>query len=513
MSLIESSVVTTVADIGSELPTGSLGKNEVGYPLSGDNTLCEVVKSDVMREGALITTPLVNNNPLGKLGLQESPLMSVQDVTDRLEDLKHEPSTVHPTPSRNVAVMSSLTDLSLKWADLVEVGNDARVKGVQDSLVMARARGFSRSTDATNVDIASSSDGGGLGISDSADCPSIIGDCLAGAIPNRGPVIEREQTPLEGNRGGMQGRRGGANPSFRGGRGGRGNVWVNRSQNVTGARSWANVASTPVHSEVKLHFVQPSFSSDSILIDLPVPSVFPIWESCLVGYFIDRSLSFTCIKNNAFNMWKNLGLEEVRMNEEGFIFFIFDHIDSCKKVIDGGPWYVGGILLILKQWHRMMKLTKEALTEIPVWVKFYNVPMEFWSTDGLSRIASAIGVPRFMDQLTSFGTRVSFARVCVDIKAESPLPDSFFIQCEGIKVEIRVEYQGVSVSCSHCGVFGHETKACVSAQVSHLIELQKATETNLGEDEGWKTMKDKGKRKAGENLTPVVATQSEVNEN
>ncbi|XP_028058653.1 uncharacterized protein LOC114262494 [Camellia sinensis] len=201
------------------------------------------------------------------------------------------------------------------------------------------------------------------------------------------------------------------------------------------------------------------------------------------------------------------------MNEEGFMFFIFDHIDSCKKVIDRGPWYVGGILLILKQWHRMMKLTKEALTEIPVWVKFYNVPMEFWSTDGLSRIASAIGVPRFMDQLTSFGTRVSFARVCVDIKAESPLPDSFFIQCEGVKVEIRVEYQGVPVSCSHCGVFGHETKACVSAQVSHLIELQKATETNLGEDEGWKTVKDKGKRKAGENLTPVVATQSEVNEN
>ncbi|XP_028099519.1 uncharacterized protein LOC114299048 [Camellia sinensis] len=160
MSLIESSIVTTGADIGSKLPIRSLGKNEVGYLLSGDNTLCDVVKSDVMRESALITAPLVNNDPLSKLGLKEIPSVSVQDITSQLEDLKHEPSTVHPTPSRSVAVTSSLTDLSLKWADLVEVGNDARVKGVQDSLVVARARGFSRSTDATNVDIASSSDGG-----------------------------------------------------------------------------------------------------------------------------------------------------------------------------------------------------------------------------------------------------------------------------------------------------------------------------------------------------------------
>ncbi|KAL7218645.1 hypothetical protein ACSBR2_011831 [Camellia fascicularis] len=117
--------------------------------------------------------------------------------------------------------------------------------------------------------------------------------------------------------------------------------------------------------------------------------------------------------------------------------------NCCRNILEGGPWYVSGFLLILKQWHRMMKLSKEDKSTIPVWVKFYNVPLEFWNGESLSRVASAVGVPLFMDQLTSSGNRVSFARVCVNIQADFPFPESFILANEGESVEVRVEYQGV----------------------------------------------------------------------
>ncbi|KAL7238196.1 hypothetical protein ACSBR2_004317 [Camellia fascicularis] len=88
-----------------------------------------------------------------------------------------------------------------------------------------------------------------------------------------------------------------------------------------------------------------------------------------------------------------------------------------------------------------MKLTKEYVAQIPVWLKLFNVPMEYWDFEGLSRIASHIGVPLFMDHLTSSGTRISFARVCVEVNVDSILPHSFFVKCEDEVVEIRVEYQ------------------------------------------------------------------------
>ena len=161
----------------------------------------------------------------------------------------------------------------------------------------------------------------------------------------------------------------------------------------------------------------------------------------------------------------------------------------------------------------MMKLAKEKFTKIPIWVKFFNIPMEYWDPDGFSRIASAIGNPLFLDQLTARGSRLAFARVCIEIEATSKLPTYFQIWCDDEAVLIRVEYQGLPAICQHCQIFGHETAKCVSTQVAHLISLQKNTEEQTTElvDE-WTTVTAKGKRKVGEPepaLSPVLEEETD----
>lgn len=101
-----------------------------------------------------------------------------------------------------------------------------------------------------------------------------------------------------------------------------------------------------------------------------------------------------------------------------------------------------------------------------------------------------------MDHLTSMGNRVSFARVCMEVDVDSPLSLNFFVKCEGKVMEIRVEYQGIPAKCEHCRVFGHDTKNCVPTQVAHLDQMQKETEED--KEEGWQTVKSKGKKKIGE---------------
>lgn len=130
--------------------------------------------------------------------------------------------------------------------------------------------------------------------------------------------------------------------------------------------------------------------------------------------------------------------------------------------------------------------------------KLFNVPMEYWDFEGLSRIASKIGISLFMDHLTSTGTRVSFARVCVEVNVESALPQNFLVRCDDEVVEIRVEYQGIPAKCEHCKVFGHDTKKCIANQVAHLVQMQQKAE-NLQEDD-WQAVKAKGKKKIGETL-------------
>lgn len=215
-----------------------------------------------------------------------------------------------------------------------------------------------------------------------------------------------------------------------------------------------------------------------------------------MGYFLDRKLPYNYVKNNVSSQWKNMGLNEVSANGEGFMFFFFDNTDSCESVLEGRPWYVGNQLLLLKRWKRMMKLTKESVSQIPIWAKLLNVPMDYWDFEGLSRIASFIGTPLFMDHLTSSGTRISFARVCVEVSVESVIPESFVVKLGDEVVEIRVEYQGIPIKCENCMVFGHDTKNCIKYQVAKLVQIQK--ETKNEKEDGWKTVKAKGKKKIGE---------------
>lgn len=151
-------------------------------------------------------------------------------------------------------------------------------------------------------------------------------------------------------RGGYHGHGRGVPANFKGGHG------MNRGQYT---RTWANVAATPDRFEVKLQYFPPKLSQDKIIVEMPSVSPLAKWESSLVGYFIDKRLPYTLIKNSAFNMWKNKGLLEVQMNDNGFAFFIFENQDCYRNVLDGGPWYIGCFLLILKLWHRMMNYLKK----------------------------------------------------------------------------------------------------------------------------------------------------------
>ncbi|XP_028073464.1 uncharacterized protein LOC114275670 isoform X2 [Camellia sinensis] len=104
-----------------------------------------------------------------------------------------------------------------------------------------------------------------------------------------------------------------------------------------------------------------------------------------------------------------------------------------------------------------------------------------------------------MDHLTKKGSRVAFARICVEIEASSKFPTMYNISCGGDHVVIHVEYQGLPAKCEHYLVFGHDTTKCVKTQVEKLVTLHKVNENEP--EPGWSTIKSKGKRKVGENAT------------
>ncbi|KAK3193362.1 hypothetical protein Dsin_024672 [Dipteronia sinensis] len=83
---------------------------------------------------------------------------------------------------------------------------------------------------------------------------------------------------------------------------------------------------------------------------------------------------------------------EVLANAKGFYFFKFSNDGACSNVLVFGPWLFAGRILILKKWHPKLIITKETYSKIPVWVKLFNIPHEYWTEEGLSHIASAVDI-------------------------------------------------------------------------------------------------------------------------
>ena len=75
-----------------------------------------------------------------------------------------------------------------------------------------------------------------------------------------------------------------------------------------------------------------------------------------------------------------------------------------------------------------MQFLKDDLARVPVWVRLYNVPLEYWTIKGLSCVASAIGVPLHTDHTTLLRKRLSYARVCVEIDASKTLVKEYDLE-------------------------------------------------------------------------------------
>ncbi|GJQ90655.1 zinc knuckle CX2CX4HX4C containing protein [Tanacetum coccineum] len=157
--------------------------------------------------------------------------------------------------------------------------------------------------------------------------------------------------------------------------------------------------------------------------------------------------------------------------------------EKMKGLEDGlknGSWMIRNSPLILKKWMINTRLFKEELTRIPVWVKLHDVPIQVFSKDGISLIATQIGKPVILDSFTSsmctnYWGQGSFARCLIEVRANAtlkdivtmgiPLPDG-----EGFTKEtIQVEYEWKPPCCDHCKIFGHVYDQCPKNVTSSTI--------------------------------------------
>ncbi|GJT92142.1 RNA-directed DNA polymerase, eukaryota, reverse transcriptase zinc-binding domain protein, partial [Tanacetum coccineum] len=152
------------------------------------------------------------------------------------------------------------------------------------------------------------------------------------------------------------------------------------------------------------------------------------WSMTVVGHFIGFQMGYREIVGHLKRMWRLYQLEEVIINQ-GMYYFNFKSHEGMQCVIENRPWMLENKPLFVRKWEPGLCMSKLDTSKLPLWVKIYDIPLEAWNVEGISRIASRIDVPIIMDKITTsicekpYG-RASYARVLVEVDAAKGLVDS-----------------------------------------------------------------------------------------
>ncbi|KAK1281088.1 hypothetical protein QJS04_geneDACA014925 [Acorus gramineus] len=179
------------------------------------------------------------------------------------------------------------------------------------------------------------------------------------------------------------------------------------------------------------------------------------WGHILVGYVWGKNPIYTPFVQFLHRLWNLKGVFTFSMQGNGFFMILL------TKVLEGGPCSMDNRPFVIQRWTRNTKIEFERLSSIPVWIKFPNLPLHFWSKTCIGKIASLLGNPLYLDTPTALQSRTAYARVCVEVEASGDLPDEVFVEIRnGDRVAVRVTYDWKPMACEHCNTVGHESSFC-----------------------------------------------------
>nr|GEX16431.1 hypothetical protein [Tanacetum cinerariifolium] len=206
-------------------------------------------------------------------------------------------------------------------------------------------------------------------------------------------------------------------------------------------------------------------------IDLVIEDGSIKWNMTVIGHFVGYRMSYKEIMGNLRRMWRPYHFDDIIMNNNGLI---------C--------------------------MFKPEVTKVLLWVKIYNVPLEAWNVEGISKISSRVGNPIIMDRITttmcerSYG-RASFARVLVEVNFTKGLVDTMEVwyRSLGKSMILDVECAWRPLVCEHCKIFGHTLKSCSAKDLTEEEKSIKETmkpvttdEVNTVSNDGWKSVRGNG---------------------
>uniref|UniRef100_A0A0D3DLD3 DUF4283 domain-containing protein n=1 Tax=Brassica oleracea var. oleracea TaxID=109376 RepID=A0A0D3DLD3_BRAOL len=120
-----------------------------------------------------------------------------------------------------------------------------------------------------------------------------------------------------------------------------------------------------------------------------------------------------------------------------------------EKILRRGMWNIVGVPMAVTKWTPKTEEDKQEEESIPMWIHLTKVPLNMFSWEGLSLIASHVGVPVRLHPETLACFSFEVAKVFVNVDVSKALPKEMNFSSKGkefmVEFTIRGSPQGANI--------------------------------------------------------------------
>lgn len=164
---------------------------------------------------------------------------------------------------------------------------------------------------------------------------------------------------------------------------------------------------------------------------------------------------------------------DIHLCSKGFFIVRFASKEVRDTIISVGPWFWGTSGLFMTPWFPDFDPNKMTVSKVLIWVRIYNLPLQFWSERVLEGIGNNIGKYIKTDLERIYERVYTFACICVEVDLSKGLSDNIrliYKQKNWLQV---LDYENTAFRCRFCRQTGHLQSTCPEAKKVNSKKKQK----------------------------------------
>ncbi|KAK2417435.1 hypothetical protein QL285_039734 [Trifolium repens] len=212
---------------------------------------------------------------------------------------------------------------------------------------------------------------------------------------------------------------------------------------------------------------QPCFKGESISIKITEKEYAKGVENCkfnLHGRLILKKgeIAPSCreLYSILSNLWKSISAWRMISLGKGYFEFEFSSSEDLRHIWSAGALNIKPGVLRFSQWTQDFNPGIQKQSNAQVWVRFCDLPQEYWRHRTLFEIACAIGTPISLDEPTKNHVFGHYARILIDVDLDNLLHESILVEREGFAFYVGVIYEKMPSYCTNCQIVGHHISNC-----------------------------------------------------